>query len=65
MVTVSNVNAYPNKAVPFIEARSYSNSVVNLASQTLPTPSEYTVGTWKVKYINKVSPEFVKLASLF
>ena len=65
MVTVSNVNAYPNKAVPFIEVRSYDKRVVNVVSQTFPTASENTLGTWKVKYINKLSPEIVKLASLF
>lgn len=46
----------------FIEVRQYENSIVNISKDKKPTNSDFCIGLWRVKAINKVDNVYQILA---
>ena len=46
----------------FIEVRHYENSIVNISKDNKPTNSDFCIGLWRVKAINKVDNVYQMLA---
>ena len=56
MIRISNVKGatQPN----FIEVRHYENSLINISKDLKPNKSDFVIGFWRVKGIEKVDKEY-------
>lgn len=48
------------KQTNFIEVVNCPNSILNMHKDAKPTKTDFTIGFWKIKYIDKVPKEYEK-----